>query len=235
MEMNFRIRVLRAIDYPEIAQEYRRKHHGVLEKYEVAGKIDSLRINWWHYLGSYLVIAEEKDTGEIVAGIRLDIKSKNYTISMEDALKKLSTDFVRRVQEYDDNLAEACGWWVHEKYSKIQLPFHLLRAGVVVSTKLGIKSIIGFPHQYSINITQKLGFTIVDDIGDQGSFIYPDERYKSSVVEINDTHQLDSLNENERNIIMSLRENPNQKLIVESNGIISNIEYDLEIMQKVQF
>ena len=59
---NLRIRVLHAVDYPEVAKECQAKHTKVLEEFGLANDIDSSKSKWWENSCSYLFIVEDIDT-----------------------------------------------------------------------------------------------------------------------------------------------------------------------------
>jgi hypothetical protein len=136
------------------------------------------------------------------------MESDHKPLPMSEALTKVSEEFRDLVNNLKPlGLAEGCGWWVKEGYGGLGLPGILLRAGVSVSPRLGISYIFGFPHQHTKPIMSKYGFIAVDVIGDNGSFVYPDDRYRSTVVELN-TQTLHTTPRAERERIFSLRKNP---------------------------
>lgn len=237
-KMNIRIRVLHAIDYPEIAKEFQAKHTKVLEEFGVKG-VGSVKNRWWEHSGSYMFIAEDIDTGEIGAGMRLDVIDATHDIPMEEAIEKFCPQFKNIIHKYDNILAEACALWVDKKFSERKLPAHLMRVAIAVASKLRINTLVSFPHECTLAMTQKLGFTIVDyieDLGEKGAFNYPpkpkkeNEYYKSTIVELEDTHNLPTQNSEERDFIIWLRQHPKQEMNEEVKGRITNIKYDLRIM-----
>lgn len=203
----FVIRMLRSVDHPDTAQQFSREQAAVLKLFGVTG-VTSAKQAWQSDPNTYMFIAEDASSGEMVAGMRLDMESDMKSIPMSEALVKVSDEFRDLVSNLKPlGLAEGCGWWVKEGYAGLGLPGILLRAGVSVSTRLGISYIFGFPHQHTKPIMSKYGFIAVDVIGDNGSFVYPDDRYRSTVVELN-TQTLHTTPKAEREKIFSLRSNP---------------------------
>ncbi len=233
-KMNLRIRVLHAVDYPEITQIFREKHREVSEEFGVASKVGSAKNNWWEHSGSYMFIAEDIETGEIGAGMRLDVIDATHSIPMEDAIKMFSPEFAKIVHKYDNILAEACGWWVSKKFSERQLPAHLMRAAIAVSSKLRLNTLLGFPNQHTVRITEKFGFTPIDYIEgleQNGCVNYPPQsEYVSTAVELEDTHLLPTMTEEERDFVIWLRKHPIQRINEEVKGRMTKLEYDLRIM-----
>lgn len=233
-KMNLRIRVLHAVDYPEVTKIFRDKHREVLEEFGVASKISSAKNKWWEYSGSYLFIAEDIETGEIGAGMRLDVIDPTHNIPMAEAIEKFSPEFAKIVHKYDNILAEACGWWVSKKFSERKLPAHLMRTAIAVSSKLRLNTLLGFPNQHTVKITEKFGFTSIDYIKgleQNGCLNYPPKtEYISTAVELEDIYHLPTMTEEERDLIIWLRQHPIQSIHEEIKGRITNLEYDLRIM-----
>ncbi|MCZ8354925.1 MAG: hypothetical protein O9340_09335 [Cyclobacteriaceae bacterium] len=207
----FEIRMLRAIEHPIAAAQFAREQQEVLRLFGVKG-VTSAQQAWQSDPNTYMFVAFDAETKEMVAGMRLDRETDQKHIPMAQALTEISSEFCDLVDTLKPlGLAEGCGWWVKEGYAGKGLPGILLRAGVSISTQLGINYIFGFPHQHTKPIMSKYGFIAVDVIGENGSFFYPDERYRSTVVELN-TQTLHTTPKAERERIISLRQNPVQQL-----------------------
>ncbi|WP_133259744.1 hypothetical protein [Pseudochryseolinea flava] len=203
----FTIRMLRSVDHPGVAQQFAQEQKEVLRAFGVTG-VTSAKQAWQSDPNTYMFIAEDVNSGEMVAGMRLDRESDAKPIPMSEALTKISSEFRDLVENLRPlGLAEGCGWWVKDGYAGMGLPGILLRAGVSASPRLGINYIFGFPHQHTKPIMSKYGFIAVDVIGDNGSFVYPDDRYRSTVVELN-TQTLHTTPRAERERIFTLRSNP---------------------------
>ena len=203
----FNIRLLRSVDHPHIARQYAREQTEVLKNFGVNG-IASANQPWQTDPNTFMFVAEDSATGEMVAGMRLDRESDRKRIPMLEALTKISEEFKDVVDNVKPaGLAEGCGWWVKEGYAGMGLPGVLLRAGISVSPRLGISYIFGFPHQHTRKIMSKFGFIAIDVVGENGSFMYPDDRYKSTVVELN-TRTLHTTPRQERDRILFLRSEP---------------------------
>lgn len=203
----FNIRLLRSVDHPETARLYAREQADVLRNFGVTG-IASANQPWQADPNTFMFIAEEAATGRMVAGMRLDRESSRKPIPMLEALGKMSPEFKDVVDNLKPlGLAEGCGWWVKDGFAGLGLPGILLRAGVSIAPRLGISYIFGFPHQHTKKIMSKFGFIAIDVVGENGSFMYPDDRYKSTVVELN-TKTLHTVPKAERGRMLSLRANP---------------------------
>lgn len=228
-KMNLRIRVLHAIDYPEIAQKFYEGQKEVLKEFGVDGKISSIKDKWWENLGSYMLIVEDIITGEIGAGMRLDVVDPNHPIPLEKALADAEPELVTRIHKHDYILAETCGWWVRKSFSERNLPHLLMRAAISVADKLRIRIIVGFFNQYTRNTIEVMGFRPVNNLGKNATFNYPNEKYQSTVMEFY-LDELNSLPQEEVEIINWLKKHPVQKFHEEFKERTTNFEYDLRIM-----
>ncbi|WP_375558964.1 hypothetical protein ACE193_14630 [Bernardetia sp. OM2101] len=240
-KMNLRIRVLHAMDYPEIAQECQAKHTKVLEEFGLAKDIDSSKSKWWENSCSYLFIVEDMDTEvnnitgfrEVGASMRLDKVDDSHSIPVESAIPSITS----RVHEYNYILGELCGLWVDKKFSERRLATHLFRSVIVFSSKLGIKNLLAMPPKHTKVFFDSLGFQVVDDIGNHGEINYPPKtNYVSTLMQIEDSSNLDTLPQEEKEFILWLRSHPKQffseEYKNEKTGITreTNIIYDLRMM-----
>lgn len=240
-KMNLRIRVLHAVDYPEVAKECQAKHTKVLEEFGLANDIDSSKSKWWENSCSYLFIVEDMDTKinketgfrEIGASMRLDKIDESHSIPVESVIPSI----IPRVHKYNYILGELCGLWVDKRFSERRLATHLFRSVIAFSSKLGVKNLLAMPPKHTKGFFDSLGFQVVSDIGNNGEINYPPKTsYISTLMQIEDSSNLDTLPEEEKDFILWLRSHPKQFFSEESKnektGITreTNITYDLRMM-----
>ncbi len=227
--LHLKIRVLHALNHAEIARIYTSGQQNVLKEFGVKG-VTSAKRNTWENPNTYLFLAEDAITGEIGAGMRLDVADMIYTLPLEDALKNIVPDLSKRIHKFDNTIAEACGWWVKKEFSERRIPKHLLVSAIAVAPKLRINVMLGFPHQITKKITDSLGFESVRNLGDNNaSFYYPNEQYLSTVVEL-DTVTLKTMPEEEKSKVLLLRQNPIQTILVEVGGYKTRFDFDLRLL-----
>ncbi|MFT6923366.1 MAG: hypothetical protein ACJA1C_002379 [Crocinitomicaceae bacterium] len=227
--LNFRIRVLHAIDYPEIAQDFNNKHLEVLREFGVDKQISSVKNNWWESTYSYIIIAEHIESGELGGGMRLDVLNENQSLPVERVLSTMQPTVVDRLHFHYNELAETCGMWIGKRFRHRNLPKILMRSSICIASKLRLQILIGLANQYTLKMTEDLGFKVVKDVGHNGTFLYPDERYKTSFVELS-LKEFTSKTNGEFGLINRLITKPVQKVQCEFKGKVNRIEYDLRIM-----
>lgn len=234
-KMNLRIRVLHAVDYPEVAKECQVKHTKVLEEFGLANDIDSSKSKWWENSCSYLFIVENMDTEinketgfrEIGASMRLDKIDESHSIPVESVIPSI----IPRVHAYNYILGELCGLWVDKKFSERKLATHLFRSVIVFSSKLGIKNLLAMPPKHTKGFFDSLGFQVVSDIGNQGEINYPPKtNYISTLMQIEDSSNLDNLPQEEKDFILWLRSHPKQLFSEESKNEKTGITRETDIM-----
>lgn len=227
-EMNLRIRVLHAIDYPEIAMNCHKKHLEVLDEFNLSNEIDSAKSNWWDNPNSYLLIVEDIYSGEIGSSIRIDMIAKSHPLPLASILRGYDSSFVKKLEDSKHILGELSGLWVSQKFSKRRLSTFLLDAILALSSKLRINYLIAMPPKHTKYVFDQKGFEVVKRIGNKGEIFYPNDSYISTIMEFNDTFFLKNLVD--RTHIISLRQNPVQKVnyIIDDRKTI--LEYDLRIL-----
>ena len=237
-KMNLRICVFHASHYPDIAAKYHKSQLQVLKEFGVDA-VSSIKSEWWNNPCTYMFIVEDIVTGEIGAGMRLEVVDNKHSIPLEEALEKLSPDIAERVHKYNHILGEVCGLWVKKSFSGRNLPSHLLRSILCVAPKLRVEYLIALLPTHTMSIFSNSGFEVVENIGNKGQFFYPDERYISTVMELKNVSDLNTLvkekrlKEEEAEMIAWLKSNPEQALptleICKRNRQ-TKIKYDLRIM-----
>ena len=222
------IRVLRAMDAPDIARTIFEGQKEVLKSFKVDG-ISSAQPDWINSPLSFIVVAVEVDSGELAAALRLDIADPEMPIPLESAISHIVSDLRPRVLRLvsQKGIAEMCGLFVRRRYSGRNLPKILARAALSVASLLRIYHIVGFFNDYSLQaIGKPFGFTKVSTLGDTGVFEYPDARYLSTVMEM-DTLKLTSMPDNMLQEVVSLRERPLQTVYEMHKDFVTEVDYDL--------
>jgi hypothetical protein len=174
--------IIRAIDNPSIANKFARHHSEVLRDYGV--NPTSANDMWIFNPDAYMFIAV-KD-GQMIGGMRLDVEGDYFPMPLVRSLRDHSPELIEYVARFrGDEIGEVCAWWILKHYAGLNIPALLLQQGIDYAKKIGLKEILGFPHQYTMKIMTDLGFSALEEVGDNGSFReFPDIRYTSTVVKL---------------------------------------------------
>jgi len=221
------IGVYHTVSFPELAKRYYQGQKQVLSEFGVSG-IASIKNNWWENHLTYMITVTDQKTGELGAGIRLDVVDDNHPLPIQEAIKHLSPDIVPRVHRYNHVMAEVCGLWIKKEFSERGLAHQLFTIATSIALKLRINLIVGLSNQYTTQLMQKCGYTIVTSIGENGRFPYPNENYTSTVLEL-DPVKLQTVCEADKQEIVALRKQPVQTKVTEVNGYTTRYFLDLRI------
>ncbi|HLU90885.1 MAG TPA: hypothetical protein VKZ51_13685 [Cyclobacteriaceae bacterium] len=228
--MEVRIRVIKAGDDPISTEKYIRGHYSVLESYGVT-KVTSADRSWVSNPNTYLLIVESMDELEVYGGGRVQLKSQHFPLPLESAIEEKDIKIKEYVKRYNElEVAELCGVWNSKKIAGYGIgSIFLIRAGVIVSSILKLENLMGFCSPFTLKNCQNLGFKVIEDLGDRGSFFYPKEGLLATITEITDLEKLPYALPEEQEKILFLKENPQHVACETSPKGDFRIMYDLKI------
>lgn len=208
------IRTFRAIDDPVSCDQYIDGHRKVLEAYGVT-KVTSANVEWRYDPDTYVIIVESIDRTKVLGGGRIQIRSAERRMPLEDATAILDS----RIYAYVDNIgnhkvAEFCGLWNSKEVAGYGIgSIFLGRIGVAIITQLEITNLMALCSPATLRNCLKVGFEIIRELGNNGTFYYPKEDLLATCLIIKDIINLPTANPIEREAILKLRENPVQESI----------------------
>jgi len=227
--------VFRANTRPEDCKRYIEAHLNTLRSFGV-NEISSIDPIWLKNPDVFIMILEESESGEIIAGGRLQFLHDDVPLPVESAIGSIDPrihEIVRR--ESYQPICEYCGLWSSKKYASYGVGSMLLmRMGIALLTIVGASSCIAFISPAIYKNCLKIGFRHVEELKNEGVFYYPTPEFKSRVLLINDPVELESASKEERIRIFELRSKPIQ--LYEEAGIRGKIlvEYNLTLNRELQ-
>ncbi|GAA0878318.1 hypothetical protein GCM10009119_12860 [Algoriphagus jejuensis] len=229
--MKVKVRVVRAVSSPVETEMYVDGHFKVLESYGVT-KVTSADRSWTKNPNVYLLLVESVE-GEkrILGGGRIQLRDRNFPLPLEGAIFEKDEKIVEYMAPFGDlDVAEYCGLWNSKEVSGYGLgSIYLIRIGVAISSFLNLKSLMAFCSPFTVKNSQSVGFEIIEELGDNGYFLYPKEGLLATIMEIRDVQNLPKSSASEKAYIDNLRKNPVQTTIEESQRGKLEIEFDLNI------
>lgn len=236
MEDNLRrvnIKVFRADKNKEDCHRYVEGHHKVLESYGVT-QVTSANVDWMSEPYSYIIFVEDAEDGRALGGGRIQLEGGSLPIPIITAVEKLDDrirDFV--MQKALFRTGEYCGLWNSREIAGYGIgSIFLMRAGVSIVNQLRLHSLLAFASQATSHNSLRIGFQVVRSLGINGIFYYPKEDLIATVLIIEDPLQLPYAEENERETIMSFRQNPVQDIIEKGPRGKIEVHYNLCIPQE---
>lgn len=224
------IRAFRAVDDPTSCDLYIDGHRRVLEAYGVT-KVTSASVDWRDDPYTYVIIVESTDGTKVLGGGRIQIRSATVRMPLEDATAILDS----RIYEYVDkignnNVAEFCGLWNSKEVAGHGIgSIFLGRTGVAIITQLEIAHLMALCSPATLRNCLKVGFEIIRELGNNGTFYYPKEDLLATCLIIKDIINLPTANPTEREAILKLRENPVQESIEMGPKGELKLFYDIRI------
>lgn len=225
------IRVFRASDDKESCQKFYDGHSRVLRIYGIT-MITSAKAAWFDDPDTYVVLVESENGEKQYGGARIQVANGTYPLPIEDALTK----FDNRIHSYVKDLSQAgtgelCGLWNSREVAGLGIgSIYLGRVGVALANTLKLQTLYALCAPATVKNCLRVGFLVDERLGNEGTFYYPKEGLVATAVLLNDVPTLSTADPEERQKIMELRDNPNQKKIEMSpRDSMLEIDYDLKM------
>lgn len=226
------LKAFRAVDEQDLCVEFLRQHRKVLEDFGITNVTTNTEA-WTQDPDTYVIVAISDIEG-MVGGIRIEVDHEGRELPIKTALFKLDHRVDKELSQLrTDGNAEICGLWNANSYSSRGLPTLLAFAAVSLANQIGIRSLVCLVAHYTLRHALKAGFTIMEGIGDGGTFTYPIPSIKAIAMVIPDAIALNSAPLVHRQQLLSLRLRPSQERIDILNGKPVKLKYELWIAGKV--
>lgn len=234
--MKIKIKVVRAMSSPEETKRYIDGHYKVLESYGVT-KVTSADTSWVNNSNVFLLLVESAEDPDLVlGGGRIQLKSEDYPLPLEGAILEKDDKILSFMEQFQGHkVAEYCGLWNSRLVSGYGIgSIYLIRIGVAIASFLNLKALMAFCSPYTVKNSQSVGFEIIKELGDQGTYLYPKEGLIATIMQIKDVSNLPLADDRQREKIYQLRENPFHTATESSEKGLLEIQYDLNICELVR-
>ncbi len=225
--MKLIFRAFKALDNPELCEKYLAGHLEVLISYGITN-ITTNNKEWMKWDTVYCVIAEKED-GTVVGGVRAQIADGINLLPVEKAIGKMDPRIHKVVGEYiNDGVGELCALWNAKEVAGTGLSIILTRAGISILNQIKCNTLMGICADYTLKMFTKVGFVVDNSLGNNGEFIYPNEKYIARVLGILNAKELSTADEFDREKMLDLRSKPLQTCIEKTpENLPIEIEYRL--------
>jgi hypothetical protein len=214
-----------AVDKIELCKKFSRGHIDVLRHHGLTN-FPSNSIDWFDDKDTYVVLALKNNIP--LAGMRMQRLTSSHMGSIEGALVKYDLEVTKRFNDMlIDNPFEISALWNSKSVSGMKLSAIISRLGLVLAPTFGWQISVCLMAKYVFHLPTSLGYEIIRDIGNNGIFNYPTEDFQAAVWRNSNIIELTNCGEIEKNRILSLRDNLNQKSLELNNKLL--IQYDLHI------
>jgi hypothetical protein len=229
-KVNIKIKVFRAVDEPELCQEYLKGHKEVLSIYYGITQITSDNPGWPDNPEVYVITAESANDHELLCGIRVNKVGGTQPLPVETAIGKIDSRIHDLIKNYSKNGAgELCGLWNSRKVAGRGLSFLLTRMGISILNQLEINTMFGICAELTLPMFKGVGFEIEESLGDHGAFHYPKSDLLAFSLIMKDTISLGKADVSEKEKIFNLRNILKERVLEKGPKGELYIEYDLSI------
>lgn len=226
-----RIRAFRAVDDRKACDSYVYEHMQILKVFGIT-KITTANNSWIENPNVYVIMAEDYKTGQALGGARIQIYDENNPLPIVTAVKDFDPSVVSLVNECHNNggTAEICGLWNSRNVAGLGIgTLFLSRAGVAVAKQLPITTMFVLCGEHTIGITMEKGFVVEERLGNRGTFYYPKQDLVATAAIMKDIEHLKDAREEDRNLILGLREDLTQTKTERGPKGDLQIKYDLKL------
>lgn len=227
----FTFNAFRAVDEPDICDQFIEGHSNVLKEYGVT-KVTSSNNEWKDNPFVFVVTVHEDSSGKVVSGLRIHISDELYPLPLEGAISQVDSSIGDLVGKYrsEGGTGEIGGLWNSRAISGYGIgALFLSRTSLVIAEQLKVPSLFALCAEYTLKPTLQKGFEIEEKIGNNGTFFYPKLDLVATLAVLKDVKNLPLALQEERNYIFDLRKNLNcERVEVTPKGQIE-IKYNLKI------
>ncbi len=205
------LRAFKAIDDPESCEKFLHGHGAILSSIGV-NKVTSSKATWLENPGTYVLVVEDNESGEVLGGARVDTSYGNTQLPIADATGYMDEkihDFIAKEAEH--GTGEICGLWNSRKVAGMGFgSLFLTRAAVAITTQINVKSLFALCAPYTVATAESFGYSTIKELGNEGTFYYPKLDLLATAMLLPDTNSLSDASELEKDRVPSLREDPEQ-------------------------
>lgn len=225
-----RLRAFRAIDDPDACALFVEGHKHVLTSIGVE-KVTSSKNEWTINPAAFVLIVESLDKKKVYGGARIHVSGGTEPLPIEQATGMLDASIYDLVWQYaQKGTGEICGLWNSREIAGYGIgSIFLTRAAVAISTQIGLQSLFALCAPYTVKLAEAVGYQIEYSIGNKGTFYYPKLDLLATTMILDDVASLKFADDEDKQAILQLRNNPNQVKIEELRKKKIEINYDLEI------
>jgi hypothetical protein len=206
--LEIRFRVFRPVDDMFMCEKYIQGHVNVLRDYGITN-ITSNNTLWTQNPDIYAVVAESMDGRNLYGGIRVQIANDFQNLPVQEAIGEMDNRLNAKVEEMriEGGCGELTALWNSKLVKGYGVSVFLTRAAISIIDQLKFKILIGICGDYTLEMFSRVGFVIEKELGESGGFPYPKQDMIAWVLGIMNAKTLETAHPEDRDIMLSLREN----------------------------
>ena len=225
---NLKIFAFRAIDEPVLCSQYLEGHIKVLTDHGITN-VTTNNESWMENPHIYCVVAQDVQSKELVGGVRIQLADGIHPLPVEEAIGRMDEALYEKVDYYALNggIGESCGLWISKKVKGLNISRYLMWASVASANQLNFGTMLGICAGYTLKLFGEIGFIIDKSLGNRGDFPYPNDNYIAHVIGILNAITIETSAQFDKEVMLSLRNNPIQTRVEKNKNFESTISYEL--------
>jgi len=222
-----KIRAFRAPEDEKTCWKFIEGHRRLLEIHFGIVKITSSNSDWITNPNVIVVVAENETGEKIYGGCRIQLSDGIHPLPIEEAIGKYDSGIHDRI---DHQTCELGGLWNSMEVQGMGIgAIFLVRCCVVITSQILTNKMYLLCAPVTVRMGKRVGAVVDTSLGNNGTFYYPKEDFIATAMIHNDLNLLSTADENERNSILALRENPNQIRLEKGPKMDLEIQYCLQL------
>lgn len=211
-----RLRAFRAIDEPDTCALFVDGHTNVLTSIGVK-KVTSSKNGWTTNPAVFVIVVESMDGKRVFGGARVHVSGGSEPLPIEQAVSLLDPSIHKLVWEYSrQGTGEVCGLWNSAELQGYGIGTPLLiRTGIALASQVGLKTLFALCAPYTVKPVVNCGMELVSNVGNKGTFYYPKLDLIATAMVLNDLNEMSLAQQEDRDEIMKMRNNPDSWTITE--------------------
>lgn len=223
----FDIVCFRAVDRPDLCEQYVEGHINVLRDYGVTS-VTSSNPTWTKNPNAFCIVAMRGD--KMLGGIRIHKADGVNPLPMELGVSNMDPKVSEEISAHIDlGCGEQCGLWNAKQIRGYGISWILVNSSIAILPQLGIHKLYGLASDYSMFLFSPAGFEIQRNFGNNGDFNYPTEKYIARVVMIRDCYELPTSGHKEKQFVSQVRADNFLKSQIVVNQLKLSLTFNLRI------
>ena len=226
--LKIKFRAFRAVDEPKLCEKFIEGHRKVLEIYDIA-MITSNKALWMTHANTYVILAEDEDSGKALGGARLQIADDILSLPIQEAVGQVDSKIYEVVsQRRAQGTGEVCGLWNSREIAGFGVgSIFLTRAVIAIAFHKHLGSLLALCAPATVKVASRAGFEIERSLGKDGFFNYPKINLVATAMVIDNLYHLEKARPGDRDSIMDLIHN--QVQIRVERGPKGKVEIDYQL------
>lgn len=221
-----KIRAFKASENKPICIAFLNSHKRELRKIGVK-KLDSSMPDWINRDDVYVIIVQDVYSKRFLAGAKIEVASHDRRLPIQRVLMGMTDEIDKFIsRKMNSGICEMTGLWIGDSLRKKNFIRILTCSCLAILKQISIDTVLVLSSQFTINTCLKAGFEINSEFGDNGMFLYPTPNFKTFIATLHDTIEFNKANDDYRDSILGLVNNPKTTRIENHDFLI---EYNLDL------